>query len=189
MSTSAETKLANLLISLRETSVQATQLADQLEAAILAMYEQEESATPPKKEVGYQISKTYASQLDFKFNSNICDLVKGDSFEFDKSAKNLSDLRDYAFIEVHANSGSTVTFTYATASNYTRMCFMNSMLPVVQELLQPGKIFVVHNSKRKGKNFWDAAFDCSEYGEKHQIIYRAKKLAKLFAELKNEGKL
>jgi hypothetical protein len=175
MSAPFENKLANLIVNLRETASEATRLAAQVEAALLKIYE-EEGATP---------SEPQAPQ--FKINSDITQLIEGKLSKFDMSAKNIADLRDYAFIQVHANTGSTVTFTYATASTYTRMCFMSNMLPEVNQVLQEGGIYVVHNQKRKGKNFWDMAVACE--GEPHQIQARAKKLAKLFAELKNEGKL
>ena len=198
MSTPFENKLANLIVNLRETASEATRLAAQVEAALLKIYE-EEGATPseptPLSITQYssedlQISgvKIASRSVDgFYCNSNIIQLVNGYKFDWLMTPENIADLRDYAFIEVHANTGSTVSFTYATASNYTRMCFMKSMTPKVQDELKPGKIYVVHNAKRNGKNFWDFAAECP--GENHQIIARAKKLAKVFAELKKEGKL
>ena len=175
MSTPFENKLANLIVNLRETASEATRLATQVEAALLKIYE-EEGATP---------SQPQAPQ--FKINSDITQLIEGKLSNFDMSVKNIADLRDYAFIQVHANTGSTVTFTYATASTYTRMCFMSNMLPEVNQILEVGSIYVVHNQKRNGKNFWDMAVKCE--GTESQIYTRAKKLAKVFAELKNEGKL
>ena len=201
MSTSFENKLANLIVNLRETASEATRLAAQVEAALLKIYE-EEGATPSEPTplpITYynnedlyiphesKIKQVSRSVDGFYCNSNIIQLVNGYKFDWLMTPENIADLRDYAFIEVHANTGSTVSFTYATASNYTRMCFMKSMTPKVQNELKPGKIYVVHNAKRNGKNFWDFAAECP--GENHQIIARAKKLAKLFAELKKEGKL
>lgn len=201
MSTSFENKLANLIVNLRETASEATRLAAQVEAALLKIYE-EEGATPSEPTplpITYytnedlyiphesKIKQASRSVDDFWCNSNIIQLVNGYKFDWLMTPENIADLRDYAFIEVHANTGTTVSFTYATASNYTRMCFMKSMTPKVQNELKPGKIYVVHNAKRNGKNFWDFAAECP--GENHQIIARAKKLAKLFAELKKEGKL
>lgn len=175
MSTSFENKLAALIVNLRETSETATKLANQVEAALLKIYE-EEGATPSQPSVP-----------QFNINSDITQLIQGTLKTFDMTPKNVAELRDYAFIQVHANTGSTVTFTYATASTYTRMCFMANMLPEVNAILQPDAIYVVHNQKRNGKNFWDMAVKCE--GEDHQIIARAKKLAKIFAELKKAGKL
>lgn len=174
-----ETKLANLLISLRETAATAEQLANQVEKAILALYEPagEEIQQPKKPEV----------KPSFNFNKDLLDLIAGKQVNFDMSPANICDLRDYAFIKVHANTGSTVSFTYATASSYVKMCFMKTMSPEVMEMLKPNSIYVVHNGKRNGKNFWDATLKCE--GEEYQITSRAKKLAKLFAELKKEGKL
>ena len=199
MSTPFENKLANLIVNLRETASEATRLAAQVEAALLKIYE-EEGATPSEPT---HLPITYYSDADlilnsaskmesrsidgFYCNSNIIQLVNGYKVDWLMTPENIADLRDYAFIEVHANTGTTVSFTYATASNYTRMCFMKSMTPKVQNELKPGKIYVVHNAKRNGKNFWDFAAECP--GENHQIIARAKKLAKVFAELKKEGKL
>lgn len=185
MTSPVEQKLANLLVSLRETAAQSNQLADQVEKAILALYEVDEPTQPEQPESKPQVVKVKTEQT--YCNGNIVSLIKGESFTWDMSVQNITDLRDYAFIEVHANTGSTVSFTYATATNYTRMCFMKSMTPDVSEELKAGKIYVVHNAKRNGKNFWDFAIECP--GEKHQILARAKKLAKLFAELKKEGKL
>ena len=183
MSTNFEHKLADLIVNLRDTATQATKLANQVEAALLKIYEEEgvgnnspEGATPSQQQVP-----------QFKINPDITKLIQGKLKSFDMTPKNVAELRDYAFIQVHANTGSTVTFTYATASTYTRMCFMANMLPEVNAILQPDSIYVVHNQKRNGKNFWDMAVKCE--GEDYQIIARAKKLAKLFAELKKEGKL
>lgn len=207
MSTPFENKLANLIVNLRETASEATRLAAQVEAALLKIYEEEgtgnsspEGATPSEPTplpITYYtdadlilspVSKMESRSIDgFYCNSNIIQLVNGYKVDWLMTPENIADLRDYAFIEVHANTGTTVSFTYATASNYTRMCFMKSMTPKVQNELKPGKIYVVHNAKRNGKNFWDFAAECP--GENHQIIARAKKLAKLFAELKKEGKL
>lgn len=172
-----ETKLANLLVSLREGAQEANRIADNIEKALLAMYEEQEGATPSQPQVP-----------QFKINSDITALLEGTLKSFNTTAKNITDLRDYAFINVHSASSATVTFTYATASTYTRMCFMTNMLPEVNQILQGGEgIYVVHNSKRKGKNFWDMAVKCE--GPEHEILFKAKKLAKLFAELKKEGKL
>lgn len=206
MKSSFELKLGELLVDLREIQSQSGALADRLEATILKMYEEaeaEQGAMPSKEtplpiqqyqgEDSFDASKspnvkmTSRSVGGFWCNSNIIQLVNGEKFEWKMTPENIADLRDYAFIEVHANTGTTVSFTYATASNYTRMCFMKSMTPKVQNELKPGKIYVVHNAKRNGKNFWDFAAECP--GENHQIIARAKKLAKLFAELKKEGRL
>jgi hypothetical protein len=170
-------KLGTLLEDLREIQATSTKLANNLEATILKLFEEEELAAGAMP----------VKQPEFKINQQILDLIKGEPVKFNMSAKNIADLRDYAFIEVHANTGSTVQFTYFTASTYTRQCFMHNMLPEVNQVLQEGGIYVVHNQKRKGKNFWDMAVACE--GEPHQIQARAKKLAKLFAELKNEGKL
>lgn len=177
MKSTLELKLCELIAELRDTQNQSGALAERLEGVMIKMYEEEqEGVTPPKPEVP-----------QFKINPQIISLIKGEQVKFDMTAKNIADLRDYAFIEVHANTGTTVQFTYFTASTYTRMCFMTNMLPEVNQVLQAGGIYVVHNAKRKGKNFWDMAVACE--GEPHQIQARAKKLAKLFAELKKEGKL
>ena len=179
MKSSFELKLGELLVDLREIQSQSGALADRLEATILKMYEEaeaEQGAMPAQKQIP-----------QFKINQQIISLIKGEQVKFDMTAKNIADLRDYAFIEVHANTGTTVQFTYFTASTYTRQCFMSNMLPEVNQVLVPGSVYVVHNQKRKGKNFWDMAVECE--GENHQIQARAKKLAKLFAELKKEGRL
>ena len=177
---SFELKLAQLLTDLRGIQAQSTSLADRLEATILKMYEDEaaeEGAMPSNPKVAPK----------FKINQQVLDLINGSLTKFDMSPKNVADLRDYAFIEVQANSGCTVQFTYFTAATYTRQCFMTNMLPEVNSVLEPGGVYVVHNTKRKGKNFWDMAVKCE--GENHIIMARAKKLAKLFAELKKEGVL
>lgn len=178
MSTSSfEQKLAALIVDLRETSETAAKLGNQVEATLLKFYEEAEEGAMPSK----------PSAPKFKINQQVLDLINGSLTKFDMSPKNVADLRDYAFIEVQANSGCTVQFTYFTAATYTRQCFMTNMLPEVNAVLEPGSVYVVHNTKRKGKNFWDMAVKCE--GENHIIMARAKKLAKLFAELKKEGKL
>ena len=48
MSTNFEHKLADIIVNLRDTATQATKLANQVEAALLKIYE-EEGATPSKE--------------------------------------------------------------------------------------------------------------------------------------------
>ena len=201
MSSNTETKLANLLISLRDSANTANQIADQIEQALLAMYEKE-GATPPKKVNGFdqyrqenypnnnqdwinseQSIKVSARSINgFWCNSNIISLVNGEKFEWKMTPDNIIDLKDYCFVEIVAKSDTNVGFKFISSSlgkviitqNYDKAVFDN---------LRVGGIYVCHNVRKGRKLHWDFAEELVGL-TKEQCVSKAKALARIFAEQK-----
>ena len=201
MSSNTETKLANLLISLREGATTANQIADQIEQALLAMYEKE-GATPPKKVNGFDqyrqenypqdnqqsidsnpnIKVSSRSINGFWCNSNIISLINGEKFEWKMTPENIIDLKDYCFVEIVAKSDTNVGFKFISSSlgkviitqNYDKNVFDN---------LKVGGIYVCHNVRKGRKLHWDFAEELIGL-TREQCISKAKSLARIFAEQK-----
>lgn len=174
MTSPVETKLANLLLSLRETASTADQLANQVEAAILAMYEQELEDQP-------QPSGAMPQPIHPAMNPNIVSLVKGEKFEWDVSPENLVDLKDYCFIKVVSKNANNIGFKFL-ASTLGKVVITQHFDPAVHQLMEVGGCYVAHNVRKGRKLHWDMAMELE--GEEYKAIGKAKQLARLFAEMK-----
>ena len=182
---SAETKLANLLISLREGAATANQIADNIEKALLAMYEQEGAmpSEPAQKPLRIQEMLEEETVGNIK-NKNIIDLITCSKFNWDMSAENIIDLKDYCFVEIVAKSATNVGFKFISSA-LGKVVITQNYDPVVYEALEVGKIYVCHNVRKGRKLYWDGASNLTDFGlNKEQCISKAKALARIFAEQK-----
>lgn len=201
MSSNTETKLANLLISLREGATTANQIADQIEQALMAMYEKE-GATPPKKVSSFDqyrqenysqdtqqlinsqpsIKVSARSINGFWCNSNIISLINGEKFEWKMTPENIIDLKDYCFVEIVAKSETTVGFKFISSS-LGKVIITQNYDKEVYDKLEIGGIYVCHNVRKGRKLHWDFAEELIGL-TKEQCISKAKSLARIFAEQK-----
>lgn len=172
MSNNVETKLANLLISLREGAAQANQIADTIEKALLAMYENE-----PQEVVGAMPSTSQFSSI----NPNIISLVKGEKFEWDLSPQNIIDLKDYCFIEVVSKNTNNIGFKFLSSS-LGKVVITQYFSPEVHQLMEVGGRYVAHNVRKGKKLYWDKAIQIE--GDAYTAVQKSKRLARLFAEPK-----
>ena len=176
MSTTTEIKLANLLISLREGAEQANKIADTIEKALQAMYEEEQEPQEPQKPVAGAMPQP--EQFSSSINPNIVSLVKGEKFEWDLSPQNMVDLKDYCFIEVVSKNNSNIGFKFLS-STLGKIVITQHFSPEVHQLMEVGGRYVAHNVRKGKKLYWDMAMEID--GEHHSAVFKAKKLARLFA--------
>lgn len=176
MSTTTEIKLANLLISLREGAEQANKIADTIEKALQAMYENDLQEEKQKPVVGAMPQHEQFSSS--AINTNIVSLVKGEKFEWDLSPQNMVDLKDYCFIEVVSKNNSNIGFKFLS-STLGKIVITQHFSPEVHQLMEVGGRYVAHNVRKGKKLYWDMAMEIE--GEHHSAVFKAKKLARLFA--------
>ena len=181
MSTSAETKLANLLISLREGAATANQIADNIEKALLAMYEQE-GAMPSEPAPRATQEVVHVTIEQKHCNSNIISLIKGEKFQWDMSPENIIDLKDYCFVEIVAKSDTNVGFKFISSA-LGKVIITQNYDKEVFDKLDVGRIYVCHNVRKGRKLHWDMAIEL-KYLTKEQCVSKAKALARIFAEPK-----
>lgn len=196
-SSNTETKLANLLVTLRESASTANQIADQIETALLAMYEQEGAmpsepapkeiceAEQYKNEIGPKsaLSKIESRSIDgFWCNSDIIQLVNGEKFTWLMTPENIIDLKDYCFVEIVAKSDTNVGFKFISSS-LGKVIITQNYDQHVYDKLKVGRIYVCHNVRKGRKLHWDFAMELLGY-TREQCISKAKSLARIFAEQK-----
>ena len=190
MSNTAELKLANLMVTLRESAITANQVADQIEKALMACYEQEgtaQSSSPegamPSEPAPRATQEVVHVTIEQKHcNSNIVSLIKGEKFEWDMSPENIIDLKDYCFVEIVAKSDTNVGFKFISSA-LGKVIITQNYDKEVFDKLDVGRIYVCHNVRKGRKLHWDMAIEL-KYLTKEQCVSKAKALARIFAEPK-----
>lgn len=197
MSSHTEEKLANLLVTLRESANTANQIADQIEQAIVAIYAEDAKSSPKEVCEAYQYSQnnpaatntapinakvTYRSINGFWCNENIISLINGDKFEWKMTPENIIDLKDYCFVEIVAKSDTNVGFKFISSA-LGKVIITQNYDKEVFDKLKVGGIYVCHNVRKGRKLHWDFATQLLGY-TREQCVSKAKSLARIFAEQK-----
>jgi hypothetical protein len=190
MSSNTETKLADLLITLRDSANTANQVADQIEQALIAIYASEgakPSDIPPRTDQATREAQTEEKHKNLikvgaKFNPNILDLVRGDPFIWDMSPESILDYKDYCFVEVVAKSETGIGFKFISSA-LGKVILTQHYDKEVYDLMKVGEIYVCHNIRKGRKLHWDAALHLIGY-TREQCVSKAKALARIFAEQK-----
>ncbi len=168
-----EIRVATLMLDLRS-------MADELENILL---EVEMSKIPAKPEQHPYSPPAYFPE--FELPINIKELLEGKNVVFDKSPKNIVNLRDYAFIDVTNKVGKAIAFTWTSASTSLKTITQVDMDSSVRDLIEPGNTYLVHMKRYSGKKKYK--WDFAKRMDRIDGCNMSHKLARWYAELKADG--
>ena len=191
---SSDQPLSQLELEAVEVIAAARGLADKLEAMLVTVLQSRmeseptpQPVTPPKSdELVFRKAGT-PPIINTPVHPNILQLADPKAvIAWDRTPASITELRNYAFMHIAAKSNGTVGFQYLTARN-PKVNYMSKMDPKVYETLQEGKIYILHTTKKSGKNYWDNVIALNMPDS--IILQRAKALSRFYGELMEKGEI
>lgn len=161
--------------------VQARELADTLEGMLVEIMESRMDKEVKEEPKAKKVTKKKKTS-EFSVHPNIVALTSGSGYvEWDRTTQSITELRNYAFVTCRGKADGNVAFSYTTAK-FPKVNMMNKMTQEVFDAFEKDKTYVVHTTKKNGKNFWDhiITLDMSE----KDAWRRGRTIAAFFAELK-----
>ena len=159
---------------------QSRDFADRLEAMLVTILEHREKQSPAK-------AAPISHVTDSGIHVNIAQLIaEVPAVTWDTSLQSVAELRNYAFMEIASKEGSEIGFKYLT-SKFPKVNFQKRMNPEVFKHLEVGKVYIIHTTKKNGRNHWDMAIDLPYSFQ--EIQSRARMLSRFFATAMATGQI